>query len=175
MLGPPTSVLAVVRHAKAGSRERWEGDDALRPLSPAGRQQAGSLTALLGLFGPDRVVSAPPVRCRETVEPLAEAIGVPIIDEPLLGEDRYWLDPPAGLARLGHWAGHHGVTVVCSQGGVIPDIVGALAASADLPDVDPEDVSARKAQHLAADVRRPGAPFGGLLPPPHGVSCPARP
>ncbi len=49
------------------------------------------------------------------------------------------------------------MTVVCSQGGVIPDMVGALAASADLPDVDPEDVPARKASTwlLTFDARGP--------------------
>jgi len=36
-LGPPTSLLVLVRHAKAGSRDGWDGDDRLRPLSEAGR------------------------------------------------------------------------------------------------------------------------------------------
>jgi 8-oxo-(d)GTP phosphatase len=143
-LAPPASVIALVRHAKAGSRNQWEGDDALRPLSGSGREQAQQLTALLSLFGPDRVLSAPPLRCRDTVVPLAERLNLPIGEEPLLGEEGYWKDPTAGLARLHEIARHAGVTVVSSQGGVVPDIVRSLASDAHLPGVDPDNVPARK-------------------------------
>jgi 8-oxo-(d)GTP phosphatase len=37
-----------------------------------------------------------------------------------------------------------GVTVACSQGGVIPGLVGTLATGAGLPGVDPDDVPAKK-------------------------------
>src|SRR5207249_1211256 len=39
-VGPPFSVVVLVRHAKAGSRSQWDGDDAQRPLSGSGREQA---------------------------------------------------------------------------------------------------------------------------------------
>jgi 8-oxo-dGTP diphosphatase len=143
-VGPPFSLVALVRHAKAGSRSQWDGDDALRPLSGSGQEQAWRLDGLLGLFGPDRVVTAPPVRCRDSVAPLADRLGLPITEEPLLGESGYQEDPAAGLAGVRAIAGVPGVTVACSQGGVIPHIVGALAAGAGLPGVDPDDVPARK-------------------------------
>jgi 8-oxo-dGTP diphosphatase len=143
-VGPPFSVIALVRHAKAGSRSQWDGDDALRPLSGSGREQAWQLDRLLGLFGPDRVISAPPVRCRDTVAPLAERLALPIAEEPLLGETGYRDDPATGLAGFRALAGVPGVTVVCSQGGVIPHIVGTLAGGAGLPGVDPDDVRAKK-------------------------------
>jgi 8-oxo-dGTP pyrophosphatase MutT (NUDIX family)/phosphohistidine phosphatase SixA len=143
-LGPPVSVIALVRHGKAGSRSQWDGDDALRPLSGSGQEQAGQLDVLLGLFGPDRVLSAPPVRCRDTVAPLASRLALPIGEEPLLGEAGYMADPGVGLARLRELAHVPGVSVVCSQGGVIPHLVGTLAGDADLLGVDPGDVPARK-------------------------------
>jgi len=143
-LGPPTSVIALVRHAKAGSRSQWEGDDALRPLSGSGREQARQLDPLLGLFGPDRITSAPPVRCRESVAPLAQRLGLPIHDEPLLSEDGYRTDPAGALARLRELAAAPGVTVACSQGGVIPGLVGALATGAQLRGVEPDDLHAKK-------------------------------
>lgn len=143
-IGPPASVIALVRHAKAGTRSQWDGDDALRPLSGSGREQARRLDALLGLFGPDRVVTAPPVRCRDTVVPLAERLGLPIAEEPLLGEARYWDDTAAALSCVRDLAAVPGVTVACSQGGVIPDLVAALATGADLPGVEPDDLHAKK-------------------------------
>jgi 8-oxo-dGTP diphosphatase len=141
-IGPPVSVIALVRHAKAGSRNQWDGDDVLRPLSGSGREQARHLDALLGLFGPERVVTAPPVRCRDTVVPVAERLGLPVVEEPLLGEAGHRDDPAAALARVRALAGVPGVTVACSQGGVIPDLVGTLAGG--LPEVDPHDVPAKK-------------------------------
>ncbi|MGH3587412.1 MAG: NUDIX hydrolase, partial [Pseudonocardia sp.] len=88
-IGRPMSVVALVRHAKAGSRSQWNDDDARRPLSGSGREQARRLDLLLGLFGPDRIVSAPPLRCRESVAPLAARLDLPVDDEPLLGEAGY--------------------------------------------------------------------------------------
>lgn len=144
--GRPTSTIVLVRHAKAGSRAQWDGDDDERPLSSTGREQAGHLAELLPLFGPDRIVSAPLMRCRATVTPLAAALGLPVSDEPLLGEDSYDDHPGAGLDRLLELAAVPGVTVVSSQGGVIPDLVGTLVkASPHAFAVDPSAVPSRKA------------------------------
>ncbi len=153
-LGPPTSVLLLVRHAKAGRRDAWDGDDRLRPLSGSGRRQAQELAALLPLFGPDRIHTAPPVRCRDTVAPLGEALGLPVVDEPLVGEACYVDDPAATLRRLRELAATPGVTVVSSQGGVIPDAVAALARDAALPvAVDPDDVPSKKASVWVLGLR----------------------
>ncbi len=123
------STVLLVRHAKAGSRDRWEGDDDSRPLSGAGWRQAEALRRLLPLFGPRRIHSAPRARCVQTVEDLARDLGVPVEEEPLLSEEGYWVDPAAGLHRFDKIArSPGGPAVVCSQGGVIPDIVGMLLA-----------------------------------------------
>jgi 8-oxo-dGTP diphosphatase len=124
---PPTPLL-LARHAKAGSRETWTDDDDLRPLSDKGRRQARDLAGLLSLFVPARAYAAPPVRCPQTIGPLAELLGLDIAVEPLLGEHDYWDDPDAGLARLLELARGPEVAVMCSQGGVIPDLVERLTA-----------------------------------------------
>ncbi|GAA2564111.1 NUDIX hydrolase [Pseudonocardia hydrocarbonoxydans] len=131
--GVPDSVVLLVRHAKAGNRAQWDGPDDDRPLSGTGHEQARHLAALLPLYGPDRLASAPPLRCRATLAPFAAASGLAVADEPLLGEEGYWDDPPAGLARFHELAARPGVTVVCSQGGVIPDVVGTLTGETEVP------------------------------------------
>jgi phosphohistidine phosphatase SixA len=68
----------LVRHAKAGSRKAWSDDDELRPLSKAGKAQARALAKLLEGEGVTRILSSPYVRCRQTVEPLAQGIDVPV-------------------------------------------------------------------------------------------------
>lgn len=141
-VGVPSSTVVFVRHAKAGNREAWEGDDDLRPLSGTGNTQADRLASFLPRFGPDRLCSAPPLRCGQTLAPFAGKSGlgsgapeeVPV--EPLLGEYDYWNDPDAGLARFRELAAQPGVTLACSQGGVIPDVLGALFEEAGTPCAD---------------------------------------
>lgn len=134
-----TGTSMLVRHAVAGRREEWDGDDALRPLTAVGRRQAAALRELLPLFGSRRVHSAPVARCRQTVEGLAADLGVPVIDEPLLSEDGYLADPPAGMHRLTDVVAGRGPAVICSQGDVIPDALSRLADEAGLtpPQVPP--------------------------------------
>ena len=124
--GTPPTPLLLVRHAKAGNREAWTDDDDLRPLSDKGRRQARAVAGLLSLFAPARAYAAPPVRCPQTIGPLTERLGLDVAVEPLLGEHGYWDDPDAGLARLLELARGPEVAVVCSQGGVIPDLVERL-------------------------------------------------
>jgi 8-oxo-dGTP diphosphatase len=76
----------LVRHARAGSRGRWEGDDALRPLSKVGRAQADGIAEELGAAPIDLVLSSPYVRCIATVEPLAAKLGVDVETTDALAE-----------------------------------------------------------------------------------------
>jgi 8-oxo-dGTP pyrophosphatase MutT (NUDIX family)/phosphohistidine phosphatase SixA len=121
------TTVVLARHAKAGKREDWSGDDDLRPLSPAGQRQADGLRALAPLFGVDRVFSAPRLRCVQTVRGAADDLGLEVRHEPLLSEEGYWPDPALGVARLLDIAAGGGRPLVSSQGGVIPDLVSALA------------------------------------------------
>jgi phosphohistidine phosphatase len=76
--------IYLLRHAHAGDPNAWKGDDAARPLSAKGRQQAERLGKFLaqGGFEPDVVVSSPKVRARETAEIVASALGVDVeLDE----------------------------------------------------------------------------------------------
>jgi 8-oxo-dGTP diphosphatase len=126
---PLMPTLILVRHGRAGDRSAWDGPDDLRPLDDKGRRQAQRLADVLPVFQPVDLLSAPPVRCRQTVEPLAERMGLDIRPAPELGEDGFGADPAAGLAlveRLLAPRARPGVTVVCSQGGAIPSVLMAL-------------------------------------------------
>ena len=70
--------LLVVRHARAGHRREWEGDDRLRPLDEKGCSQAEGLPGLLARFEIARIASGSYLRCTQTVEPLSEQRGLPI-------------------------------------------------------------------------------------------------
>jgi 8-oxo-dGTP diphosphatase len=76
----------LVRHARAGSRGRWKGDDALRPLSKVGKAQANGIAKVLADKPIDLIISSPFTRCLGTVEPLAEKLGVEIETSDALAE-----------------------------------------------------------------------------------------
>jgi 8-oxo-dGTP diphosphatase len=113
----------LVRHAHAGSRSAWKGDDERRPLSPKGRGQAEGLAARLKGEPIARVLSSPSRRCVETAEPLARAVGVEIEQRDDLHEGG---DPDQVIALVSELAGQDAVIV--SHGDVIPKVIRRLAA-----------------------------------------------
>jgi 8-oxo-dGTP pyrophosphatase MutT (NUDIX family)/phosphohistidine phosphatase SixA len=126
---PLMPTLILVRHGRAGDRSEWDGPDDLRPLDRRGRAQAKRLAEVLPVFRPVDVLTAPPVRCRQTVEPVADRLGLDVRPVPELGEEGFAADPEAGLAvveRLLAPRTDPGVTVVCSQGGAIPSVLMSL-------------------------------------------------
>jgi 8-oxo-(d)GTP phosphatase len=118
-----TRTVLVVRHAVAGNKARYKGNDHERPLDKTGRAQAESLVGLLLAFGATELHAAPRTRCRQTLEPIAEELGVGIADEPALSEEGYADDPAAGRLRLAEIAKSDGTPVICTQGKVIPDLI----------------------------------------------------
>ena len=95
------AIVYVIRQADAGDRAVWRGDDRLRPLSRRG------------------VLSSPYVRCRQTVEPLAAATGLPVEDSDALAEGA----GPDGLIDAGT---ARGAAALCSHADVIGTLVGRL-------------------------------------------------
>jgi phosphohistidine phosphatase SixA/8-oxo-dGTP pyrophosphatase MutT (NUDIX family) len=112
--------LYLVRHAKAGSRAQWVGDDHDRPLTGKGHRQASGLVATMAGRPVGRIVSSPSLRCVQTVEPLAADRALEIERVSWLGEGT---PTRTALARVG---AQPGPAVLCSHGDVIPAVVGAL-------------------------------------------------
>ncbi|MBA3349491.1 MAG: NUDIX hydrolase [Actinobacteria bacterium] len=127
-----TSVVLMVRHASAGNRAEWERDDRLRPLDAKGRRQAEGLVSLLRPWAISEIVSADFVRCVETVQPLGESIGVSITQDPLFSELGYPGSEERAIELVRTMANREWVTCLCSQGDVIPDLLGRLARQDDL-------------------------------------------
>jgi broad specificity phosphatase PhoE len=85
----------MIRHGRPAST--WGGDDLDPGLDEAGKVQAEQAAeALLAMPDrPGRVVSSPLRRCRETAEPFARALGVPIEIDERVGE----IPTPSTLAH----------------------------------------------------------------------------
>ena len=87
--GLHTTPLIVLRHARATSRQSWQGPDAERPLTARGRIQAHAIVGALCAFGVQRVITSDATRCAETVRPLAKALGVKPRHTPLISQDAW--------------------------------------------------------------------------------------
>ena len=138
---PETSTVLLVRHGSAGRREDWAGADDDRPLDERGLAEAQAAAGVLPAYGPGRVLTAPLVRCTETVRPLAARLGLPVQPERRLSEQGHAEDPLAVVALLRELGTEPQAVVACSQGGAIPDAVGTLTRADGLA---PEPVTARK-------------------------------
>lgn len=126
------SAVLMVRNGRAVPPGRWAGSDGARPLDAEGHQQATAVRRVVPTFGPTRLLSAPPARCADTMEPLGADLGLPVETEPALDEDGYATDPRRGLTRILELAGAIGGTAVCAPGVVIRHLLAALADEAGL-------------------------------------------
>jgi 8-oxo-dGTP pyrophosphatase MutT (NUDIX family)/phosphohistidine phosphatase SixA len=77
-----TAACILLRHASAGRKSDWPGDDLLRPLDARGQADAEALAGLLACYVPRRVISSAAERCLGTVRPYAERISAAIEAEP---------------------------------------------------------------------------------------------
>ncbi|WP_431878677.1 histidine phosphatase family protein [Micromonospora marina] len=145
----------LVPHCASVARDGWVGNHDDRPLSGAGREQAQALAGAVGT-GIDAIYTSPALRCRQTVEPLAAASRLELVELPELYEaDGFhqpaeWVDgvfAPMGTAVAGAWTAGRalgalarmagtragGSVVACSHGDVIPVLLSSLAGAYRIP------------------------------------------
>jgi broad specificity phosphatase PhoE len=115
--------IHLVRHAKAGSRPSWHQPDDLRPLTDTGFVQAGAIADRLAPLEVGRVVSSRYVRCVQTVQPLADKLGLPVDLHPALAEEA---DVEQAWSLLESVAAQPHDTVLCSHGNIIPALLDRL-------------------------------------------------
>jgi len=112
--------IYLVRHAKAGERRLWTGDDVERPLSKRGWRQSEAIGARLAKKGARALYSSEYVRCMQTLEPLGRLIGAQVAVEPRLLEDEPFEPVLDLLGEVESGA------VLCSHGDIIPPTIQAL-------------------------------------------------
>lgn len=113
-------MLYFVRHAKAGSRSSWTGDDRLRPLTKNGEAQAKAIAEELADEATGLLLSSPWMRCMQTLEPLAQLIGTKVVPEPRLGEEQSVEGALEFVYALPEGS------VMCGHGDLLPAAIDAL-------------------------------------------------
>jgi phosphohistidine phosphatase SixA len=149
--------LYLVRHAKAGNRRAWDLDDDLRPLSPAGRRQADAIADVLVDARIERMISSPYVRCRQTVDPLALRLRLPVELADELAEGTSTTDTMRLLEKVVTQT-----TALCTHGDVLQNVLDFLASSG----VPLDDNRLEKGSIWAIDVHDTNMVAGHYLPPP---------
>jgi 8-oxo-dGTP diphosphatase len=115
--------LYLVRHAKAGERRTWTGDDVDRPLSKKGHKQSELVGKRLATASPPTLLSSRYVRCIQTLEPLAARLDTEVEIEDCLTE----FEPVDPVLELIATAKNG--TVMCSHGDIIPEVIRRLQTS----------------------------------------------
>lgn len=113
-------MLLLVRGAEMTRPDEWDPAAGGRPLAPSGVQAARSLASLGAMFEFERIVSAPSVRCVETVAELArrESLEVERSEHLTGGGLAAMLDLVAQARGTG--------TVLCTHEGVMADVLAHL-------------------------------------------------
>lgn len=112
--------LVLVRHASAGDRKGWSGDDRDRPLDEHGRQQAHHLVDALAGYDLDRLLTSPYLRCVQTLEPLAEQRGLELELTDVLAEGARRAEA-LGLVDALRGSG----AALCTHGDIVLEILGS--------------------------------------------------
>jgi 8-oxo-(d)GTP phosphatase len=142
--GPADTVpLTFLRHASAGARQHWAGDDLHRPLDAGGAAESELLARLLSCFGPARVISSAAERCVATVRPYASQTGATVEIEPAFTVGRAEAQPAAAAARVTDIVRAGQPAVICAHRENLPPMLAAACTA--LGAQPPDDASLGKA------------------------------
>lgn len=108
----------LVRHGSAGVRNGSDPNDTQRHLDDKGMRQAARIAEHLGAEPVVEIRSSPLPRCVETVEPLAEKLGITVETDRRLAEGTPLEDAWRVIEEVGA-----ATVVLCSHGDVIPELV----------------------------------------------------
>ena len=111
--------ILLLRHGTAGDRDRWEGDDRLRPLDERGRREAVELAEMLSPYPIKRILSSPYLRCVQSVQPLAERLGLQIETAEELAEGAGASEVRSLMESL---SGEP--AVLCTHGDIVEEVLG---------------------------------------------------
>ena len=142
----------LLRHASAGGKDSWKGDDLARPLDAHGAAEADLLSLLLACYGTSRVITSAAERCVATVRPYAALTGAKLEVDPALAVGQANGDADAAAARVAAAVAVGQPTVFCAHRENMPILL--TAACAALGAAPPDGPALHKARFLGTALRR---------------------
>jgi phosphohistidine phosphatase SixA/8-oxo-dGTP pyrophosphatase MutT (NUDIX family) len=159
-----TVPLILLRHASAGCKADWPGDDFSRPLDARGAADAQTLAGLMSCFAPvARVISSPALRCSDTVRPYAAGFGGTVETEACLapyGRSEAFssrTDLAHALRRLlAGLVADRRPAVLCLHRENLPDVLAEACSALGVPAAVPADPSLPKGGFWVAHTSAEG-------------------
>lgn len=110
-------MLFLIRHASAGTSDKHDPNDVVRPLDQYGRNQAAWIAAFLTRAGVVNFVSSPALRCLQTIQPAADRVGATVVVDAAFAEGSSTTGALHALRAI------EGGTAVCLHGDLLPEII----------------------------------------------------
>ncbi len=127
-----TKPFILLRHAKAVTRDEWQGDDDDRPLDSLGQNQANRLLALYQVYNLEQIHTSDAVRCYDTVNPIAKGLGIKLEVTGKLSESTYKKDKEKAFDYAKDLIKEDARILLCSHNPILPKMLNKLTKKSDV-------------------------------------------
>ena len=129
---PDTKPLVLLRHAKAVTRDEWQGEDDDRPLDSYGQNQAKRLLAMYQVFNLEQIHSSDAVRCYDTVVAIAKGLNVKLEVTGKLSESTFKKDKEKAFDYAKDLMKLNESVLLCSHNPILPKMLNKLTKKSEV-------------------------------------------
>ena len=127
-----TKPFILLRHAKAITRDEWQGDDDDRPLDSLGQNQAKRLLSIYQVYNIEQIHTSDAVRCYDTVNPMVKGLGIKLEVTGKLGENAYKKDKEKAFDYAKDLIKEDARILLCSHNPILPKMLNRLTKKSDV-------------------------------------------
>jgi 8-oxo-dGTP diphosphatase len=129
---PETKPLILLRHAKAVTRDEWQGEDDDRPLDSYGQNQAKRLLAMYQVFNLEQIHSSDAVRCYDTVVAIAKSLSIKLEVTGKLSESTFKKDKEKAFDYAKDLMKLNESILLCSHNPILPKMLNKLTKKSEV-------------------------------------------
>jgi len=126
-----TKPFILLRHAKAITRDEWQGDDDDRPLDSLGQNQAKRLLSIYQVYNIEQIHTSDAVRCYDTVNPMVKGLGIKLEVTGKLSESTYKKDKEKAFDYAKDLIKEDARILICSHNPILPKMLNKLTKKSD--------------------------------------------
>ena len=129
---PDTKPLILLRHAKAVTRDEWQGEDDDRPLDSYGQNQAKRLLAMYQVFNLEQIHSSDAVRCYDTGVAIAKGLSIKLEVTGNLSESTFKKDKEKAFDYAKDLIKLNESVLLCSHNPILPKMLNKLTKKSEV-------------------------------------------
>jgi 8-oxo-(d)GTP phosphatase len=131
-IDPDTKPFILLRHAKAVTRDEWQGEDDDRPLDSYGQNQAKRLLAMYQVFNLEQIHSSDAVRCYDTVVAIAKGLNIKLEVTGKLSESTFKKDKEKAFDYAKDLIKLNESVLLCSHNPILPKMLNKLTKKSEV-------------------------------------------